>query len=124
MSIDERVKHELEHEAKIIDDILNDKQGIIDLAAGTFKSGLGKWMALVTVIILIVTGFMVWTGYKFFIAETLDGRIFWGVWFIITVISQVAMKQWTWMEMNRSSLLREIKRVEIEIVKLASSIKQ
>lgn len=122
MSFDEKVKHELEDEAKIIDDILNDKQGILDLAAGTFKNGLGKWMALISVIILIVTGFMFWTGYHFFIAANLDDRLFWGVWFIVTVCVQVAMKQWTWMEMNRSSVLREVKRVEIEIAKLAARI--
>lgn len=121
MSFDERVKNELESEAEIIDEILNDKQGMVELTLGTFNNGLGKWMALITVIIFIVTGLMIWTGYQFFNAIDLDERVFWGVWFIITVSAQIALKQWTWMEINRTSLLREVKRVEIEVAKLAAT---
>lgn len=124
MSFDDKIKLELENESRIIDEILNDKQGMFDLAAGSFKSGLGTWMSLIYIVILIVSGLMLWTGYEFFIAGSLDDRMFWGVWFITSVIAQVGMKQWTWMEMNRSSLLREVKRVEIELTKLSSHIKR
>ena len=122
MNLDERIKKELETEAEVIDEILNDKQGIFDLVAGSFKSGLGVWVVLINIVILLVTGIMIWSGYEFFIAEQLDDRIFWGVCLVISAVAQIAMKQWVWMEMQRSSLLREIKRVEIAIAKLASKV--
>jgi hypothetical protein len=122
MNLDERIKKELETEAEVIDEILNDKQGIFDLVAGSFKSGLGVWVVLINIVILVVTGLMIWSGYEFFIAEQLDDRIFWGVCLVISAVAQIAMKQWVWMEMQRSSLLREIKRVEIAIAKLASKV--
>ena len=122
MSLDDRIKRELENEAESIDEILNDKQGLFDMVAGSFKSGLGRWVVLINIVILIVTGLMIWSGYEFFVATELDGRIFWGVCLAVSATAQIAMKQWVWMEMNRSSLLREIKRVEIAVAKLANKV--
>ncbi len=120
MSLDDRIKRELEGEAEKLDEILNDTQGMFDLAVIPFRGGLGKWMILVTVIALIVSGFMVWSGYKFWIADSIDKRVFWGVWLVVTLTIQIGLKQWAWMETNRCSLLREVKRVEIAVAKLTS----
>lgn len=122
MSLDKRIKDELESEAETIDEILNDKQGLFDLVAGSFKSGLGAWVWAVNIIILGVTGLMIWSGYEFFTAFKSEDQMFWGFCTIIAVMAQIALKQWVWMEMNRSSLLREIKRVEIAVAKLASKV--
>lgn len=123
MSLDDRIKQELESEANKIDEILNDKQGMFDMVLGSFKSGLGGWVILINVVILLVTGLMFWSGYEFFVAIDMEAQVFWGVCLIIAATAQIAMKQWVWMEMNRSSLLREIKRVEIAVAKLATKIK-
>lgn len=122
MSFDDRIKRELEGEAEQIDEILNDKQGMFELVAGAFKNGLGIWVTIVNVIIFIVTGLILWSGYEFFVGVDLDTRVFWGVCFVITVSIQVALKQWVWMEMNRGSLLRELKRLEVAVVRLNSKI--
>ena len=122
MNIDERIKNELESEAETIDEILNDKQGLFDLVAGSFKAGLGPWVVIINVVILAVTGLMVWSGYEFFTAEELQDQVFWGVCLVITAMAQIAMKQWVWLEMYRGSLLREIKRVEIAVARLSSKV--
>lgn len=122
MNIDDRIKQELESEAEEIDQILNEKQGMLDMAGGVFKSGLRRWVFIVGICTLIVSGLMIWAGYEFYVAETADARIFSGVWLIVTLAMQIALKQWTWMEVNRTSLLREIKRLEVSVVKLSSKI--
>ncbi len=124
MSLDDRIKRELEGETKEIDEILNDTQGIFDLVAISFKGGLGKWMVLVTIITMIVSGIMIWSGYKFWIADDIDERVFWGVWLVVNLTVQVGLKQWTWMEAHRCSLLREVKRVEVAVAKLTSTIEK
>lgn len=124
MSIDKKIKQELESEAERDDSIINDNQGMFNLAIAPFKGGLGKWMVLVNIIILIVTAFMVWVGFMFFSSNDIDGRIFWGVWFVVAVIAQVGLKQWTWMEIHRNSLLREIKRVEISVERLIAKVEK
>lgn len=122
MNLDNRIKDALADEADSIDEILNDKQGLFDMVLGTFKSGLGVWVWAVNIITLIVTGLMVWSGYEFFTASQQADQVYWGICTLITLSAQIALKQWIWMEMNRGSLLREIKRVEIAVVKLNSKV--
>lgn len=122
MNIDERIKQELESEAETIDEILNDKQGLFDLVADSFKAGLGPWVVIINIVILVVTGLMIWSGYEFFTAEQIQDQVFWGVCLVISAMAQIAMKQWVWLEMYRGSLLREIKRVEIAVARLSSKV--
>lgn len=122
MSLDDRIKQELESEANQIDEILNDKQGLTELISGSFKSGMRIWMILINIVIIIVSAVMVWSGYEFFVSEELEPRVFWGVCLVISAMAQIAMKQWVWMEMHRSSLLREIKRVEVAVARLNNKI--
>jgi len=122
MSIDDRIKRELEAEAEEIDQILNEKGSLLDVVSGSFRYGLTRWIAVAYVCAFVVSGLMIWAGYEFYVAETVDARIFSGVWLIVTLAVQIALKQWTWMEVNRTSLLREIKRLEVSVVKLSSKI--
>ena len=120
MNLDKRIKDELESEAKAIDEILNDKQGIYEMMIASFQGGMGIWMWIVNFVILIVTGLMLWCGYEFFTATASEEHIYWGFCMVIAVMGQIALKQWAWMEMNRTSLMREIKRVEIAVAKLSN----
>jgi len=67
------------------------------------------------VIILLLTIVVFWTGYRFFTADGLQNQVFWGLCEIASIIVQGVGKQWIVMEMNRSSLMREIKRVEVAV---------
>jgi len=119
MNIDEKIKAELENEANELDKILVDDQGVFDMLKGSFQGGMARWMIMINIVILLVTGAMLWTGYQFFTSTAVDGYAFWGVCFLLSAIAQIAMKQWVWMEMNRSSLMREIKRIELSVEKLS-----
>ncbi|WP_262690248.1 DUF6768 family protein [Kordiimonas aestuarii] len=117
-NLDERIREELERETDEIDELLASEDGLPDMVAAAFTGGLRRWMWLTGFITLVVTGFMVWCGYRFYVAAGLDDRVFWGIWFIVTLNAQVALKQWQWLEMNRSSMMREIKRLELVVAKL------
>ena len=122
MSFDERMKRELEQEAKNIDDILMEEQGLTDLLFASFRGGMRRWVIAVNIITVIASIFMFWSGYKFFVATEMQDQVFWGVCVLILVNMQIALKQWIWMEINRSSVMREIKRVELAISRMASKI--
>ena len=122
MNLDEKIKAELESEASDIDKILLDDQGLIAMAKGSFKGGMGRWMIAINIVIVLVTAVMLWTGYQFFTANSLEGQTFWGVCLLLSAYSQIAMKQWVWMEMSRNSLMREIKRVELAVERLTSKV--
>jgi len=120
MNIDEKIKQDLQNDSPDFDDIARDKEGLFDLVFGSFKGSLGRWVIFVNIFTLIATGVMFWTGYRFFTSVILQEQVFWGVCLILAVFAQVALKQWLFMEMNRSSLMREIKRVEVAVARFAA----
>lgn len=121
--IDDLIKQELQKETAEIDDLLTREDGLPDMLAGAFKGSMRRWMWLMSIVTLAFTGLLFWCGYNFYVAVTADDRIFWGVWFIFMAIVQSSLKKWSWMEMNRASTMREIKRLELAIVSLTRQIR-
>lgn len=117
--IDNRIKAELEKDTAAIEALLANEGGMPDMVAAAFKGSMRRWVWMITVVTLVVTVIMFWCGYEFYYAANSDMRIFWGIWFIISGMAQIAMKQWHWMEMNRATLMREIKRLELAVALLA-----
>ncbi len=118
--LDEKIRQELENETAVIDELLASEGGLPDMVAAAFKGGMRRWIWLTSIITLIATVLMFWTGYEFYMAELVDDRIFWGIWFIASAMAQIALKTWQWMEMNRANLMREIKRLELAVATLAA----
>ena len=67
---------------------------------------------------------MIWSGYHFFVSEELDERVFWGVLFLALWTGTIGIKVWFWLEMNRNSTHREIKRLELAVAKLTIKLEQ
>ena len=119
MNIDEKIKRELESNITDMDNMLNDQ---IRLTVSIFKGHSSKLMLLVGVVILVISALMIWTGIEFFLSHNVNDQLFWGVCLLMTLICQVAMKQWWWMSTNQNALLREVKRLEIALATLAAKI--
>jgi uncharacterized membrane protein len=120
MNLDEKIKQELENEAEQLDQILAHEPGLFAMLLNTYKGALGGWMILISIITLSVSGVMVWAGYEFFFsAYDLDSKLHWGVVLLLSTMVQIALKMWMFMEMNRESSIREIKRVELLIERLS-----
>lgn len=115
MKIDEHIKRELESEQAQLDAMLKQEHGLFGMLADTYKGSLRGWMILITAITIALTVLMFYSGYQFFTATSLDDRVLWGISFVIVLFAQAMMKLWTWMEMNRVSLLRSIKHLELEL---------
>ena len=120
MNIDDKIKQALEDEAHKLDQVIAHEPGIFNMLTNAYKGALGGWMILVTFVTLVVTAVMFWAGYKFFFVEHLNGSeaIYWGVILILSALMQVTLKMWTFMEMNRQSTNREVKRLELTIERL------
>jgi hypothetical protein len=121
MNIDQRIKAELEQESAEIDRILAHDTSMRGMLAGGLKGGLGRWFLIANLAALAVTVFFVWCGYHFF-TDAPDQQVFWGVLFLLGVQLQIAIKQWLWQEMQRSTVMREVKRVELAVARLADRL--
>ncbi|SDE20572.1 DUF6768 family protein [Kordiimonas lacus] len=118
---DDMIKDELAKEAKGIDELLTSEGGLPDMVAAAFKGSMRRWVWLIGGVTLLVTAVMLWCGYNFFTADAAN-QTFWGFCTLISVAAQVALKQWSWMEMNRASMMREIKRLELAVAALARKV--
>lgn len=118
-NIDEKIVRELEKETEAVSELLAKEGGLPDLVSAAFKGSMRRWVWATSVVAIVATVLMGWTGYEFFVAQTVDDRVFWGFCFTFSATAQIALKQWQWMEMNRASLMREVKRLEIAVAALA-----
>ncbi|MDN4501703.1 hypothetical protein QX776_04790 [Alteromonadaceae bacterium BrNp21-10] len=123
MSIDDKIKNELESQASEIDNILAEEQGLADFVLGSVRSSLKGWFIVVNIVTLIVSGVMIWSGYEFVMADLVKEQIYWGVWLLVSLNAQIALKQWIWAEMSRSSIIREVKRVELAVSRQLAQLK-
>ncbi|MGB0494964.1 MAG: DUF6768 family protein [Kangiellaceae bacterium] len=118
MNIDERIKHELESESLDIDHIMEEEGGLMNRITGTFKGGMRRWVILINISALLIGVLLTWTGYRFYLVADTQSPLFWGLCFVVLMIMQGFVKNWLFMEMNRNSIMREIKRVEISIARI------
>jgi hypothetical protein len=121
-SIDERIRKELESEAKEIDAMVRTEESLPGMMLNSYKGGMRHWVVMVNIVTFIITIFMFWSIYEFWIATTNDDRTFWGLIAIASSLGQGMLKMWHFNEMNRQSIIREIKRVELAIAKLEAKL--
>ncbi|BBN81604.1 hypothetical protein PA25_15890 [Pseudoalteromonas sp. A25] len=116
MNIDKKIKESLIAEQQHLDSIISSDQGLFGRLSDIYQGSMRLWVIISTLAGLLITIGFVYAGYQFVIATTPSLQIFWAVWFIVGLISQIAIKLWLFMEMNRIALLKEVKRSELNIL--------
>ena len=56
-------------------------------------------------------------------AETTRMQIAWSVGFLASNMGVAMMKMWFWMQMDKNTVIREVKRLELQVATLAGIIK-
>lgn len=120
MTLDNDIKQQLAKQAAELDKLMREEQGLDKVLASGFKGGLGGIMVVAYVLAIILAVAIFYCGYHFFTAAP-EHELFWGVSLLLVFQAQVATKLWIWMETNRSSTLRELKRLELTVAKLTGS---
>lgn len=117
MNIDEKIKQVLDKESKEIDELMLEEKGVFGMLGASFKGGNRYWLMVVYFFGIVCGIAMAWTAYHFWVAEQEKQMIFYGVCFLAAMQAQLGLKLWGFMEMNRISTVREIKRVELQLAR-------
>lgn len=117
MTIDDRIRNELEAR-RGHGDLPADDRSLFGMLFRVFTGQLRRWAAFGMVLTLVFFGLTLWCGYAFFTATAVDARVYWGVLALAAFHGLSMFKLWFFMEMNRNSVLREVKRVEVELARL------
>ncbi|NDY96782.1 DUF6768 family protein [Wenzhouxiangella limi] len=118
MSIDEKIRRELLQQGGPVEGLKAEETGLFPMLFRVFTGGLARWAGFAMALTLVAFSLMLWTGYAFFAAASVDDRVFWGVLVLAAFHALSMFKLWFFMEMNRHSVTREVKRVEIALARL------
>jgi|UniRef100_UPI00404A0B73 uncharacterized membrane protein len=91
------------------------EQNIIDMTLGVFQ-GKNKNLYILTFIMAFVLFIaVVYCGVQFYQAETVkEMLVYIGIGFFC-MTGVMGIKMWHWMQMNNNAILREMKRLELQI---------
>lgn len=99
-------------------------EGLIEQMAATFRSRVWKWVLLTWAATLFWVVVAVWAAFAFFRATDTRGWIMYASLFLFAGMAVGMLKLWNWMEMNRHTHTREIKRVELQLARLAERMRE
>ena len=119
--IDKLIKETLtQEEAKFYDEL--DEQNVLEMLGGLFK-GKNSWIMYVMNFMTLVffVGFIVCIV-KFFDTENTNELIMWSVGVIIALLAVSMLKIFAWLQMDKNALLREMKRLELQISSLSGKM--
>lgn len=117
--IDEKIRDALEQEDSELLEHYRREQSISQMVIDSFRS---RYRWLVVLVFTVGTAFFLLefvVAYQFFHAESTRAMIAWATGFVFCAIAIAMMKVWYWLELNKNSLAREIKRLELELANLS-----
>ena len=116
--IDKLIKETLtQEEAKFYDEL--DEQNILQMVLGIFR-GKNKWiMYLMNIMTLVFFSLFVYCTVQFFNTDITNELIKWGLGSIVFLLGVSMLKIFAWMQMDKNALLRELKRLELQVSSLS-----
>ncbi|MFG0305050.1 MAG: DUF6768 family protein [Phycisphaerales bacterium JB040] len=96
--------------------------GPIDQVLDSFRTRNRFFVILAVIFTFVMMGGAVYTGYHMFNAAEVRETIWWAMGLFFCIQAITALKIWFWMEMARVSTIRETKRLELQVARLASRL--
>lgn len=119
--IDRLIKETLtEEEAKFYDHL--EEQNVSGMIGGLFQ-GKNSWlMVIMNIMTLIFFALFVYCIIQFFGTNEIAELLKWGFGAILFILGLSMLKIFAWMQMDKNALLRELKRLELQVSSLSGKI--
>ncbi len=122
--IDKKIREALqEDDARYLEDVETELP-ILKMVLEVFQ-GRSRWLVILGCIAGIV--FMalgVYSGVRFFQAEVVHDMLAWSLGIVFCMAAVTAMKIWFWLELNKTAVTREVKRVELQLAQLSGRLRE
>jgi hypothetical protein len=121
--IDALIKETLtQEEAKFYDEL--EEQGLWGMIGSLFQGKLGWFVVLMNGVNLIIFGILIYCLIQFFNVTDTNELIKWGLGIIICLIFNTMIKLYAWMQMDKNAILREMKRLELQVSSLSGKMSE
>ncbi len=99
-----------------------DEQTLTEKVVESFR-GKSRWLViLVYFAVIAFTVLMVLAVYRLIATDSTREMIIWATTFLFCCLATTMLKVWYWMELNRNTVLREIKRLELQLARITHRI--
>ena len=120
--LDKKIAEALRKEDAELFQEFADEPGIFDALVETFR-GKRRWLNLLGAVwMLVFIGLGIASAVSFLRADTTRGMLMGALACALCVLVVAMLKVWYWMEMQRIAVMREIKRLELQIAHLAARL--
>jgi len=121
--IDKLIKETLsEEEAKFYDEL--EEQNLFQMLGGLFR-GKNSWLVLIMNIInVLVFGLLIYCIIQTMDVENTNDLMLWIGGVILCFLTMCMLKIYMWMQIHRNAVVREIKRLEIQVSSLSNKISE
>jgi len=121
--IDKLIKETLtQEEAKFYDEL--DEQNVLQMVGGLF-TGKNRWIIiLMNVVTLVFFALFIYCTVQFFDTEITNELIKWGIGGFVCLLTVSMLKVFAWMQMDKNALMREIKRLELQVSSLSMKMSE
>jgi len=118
--LDRAIRESLSAEDLELFDRLGADQALHRQVLGTFEGRL-RWFNIAGWIAgLALFALALMLGRQFVYAEAVEDMIRWGAAAALALAGVALIKIWFWLELQKTSILREVKRLEVQVASLAA----
>jgi len=117
--IDDLIKETLTNEEAVFYDSL-DEQNLLEMVGGLFKTKQRWLIILMNIVQVISFGLFIYCTIQFFDVEETNELIKWGAGGFMFLLMSTFIKLFSWMQMDKYAILREMKRLELQISSIAN----
>lgn len=122
--LDARIREALAQEDNALEAATRTEAGIPELYLSTMQGRNRLWGLFINFWIFVFVAVLFYSLYRYSQVDALRPSITWGVGMVLSGLIVVSLKIWVWIEMQKNSVLREVKRVELQVARLLDRVEQ
>ena len=119
-TIDDRIRGALDDDDRAFLASLDQGRGMASQMGDVLTGPLGGWSKLIFTVAIILGFALVFSAFRFFTAPDQAATLWWGLVTLGLLMMQGFIKDWLFSRMNVLSILREVKRLQLQVAELAS----
>lgn len=122
-SIDERIQKALSSEDRALLEQLDSNGSLYADVAATFRGHM-RWINVIGWVVGVALFCVaVYCGWRFVTQPDLRSMQIWGAGAMVSALGLGLIKLWFWMELQKNAIVREIKRVELQVAELRAALR-
>lgn len=117
-NIDDRIRGALDEDDQAFLENLQEHRGMFRQIGDSMTGPLGGWAKVVFGFAILIGLAMLWVVRNLVLSTEVDQATFWAVVLTGTLVVQGFIKEWLFARMNMLTILREIKRLQLQVAML------